>query len=98
MTTQSRPVEFAQALPALLGPYRITGLLGRGGMGVVYRAEHREQAVPVALKTVRTPSEVLLAGIRREIHALRRLSHPGIARILDEGLSHGLPFYVMELF
>ncbi|WP_275899208.1 serine/threonine-protein kinase PknK [Pyxidicoccus caerfyrddinensis] len=98
MTTQSRPVEFAKALPALLGPYRITGLLGRGGMGVVYRAEHREQAVPVALKTVRTPSEVLLAGIRREIHALRRLSHPGIARILDEGLSHGLPFYVMELF
>ncbi|MFP2924691.1 serine/threonine-protein kinase PknK [Pyxidicoccus sp. 3LG] len=83
---------------SLLGPYHITGILGRGGMGVVYRAEHREQAVPVALKTVRAPSEVLLASIRREIHALRRLSHPGIARILDEGLSHGLPFYVMELF
>lgn len=85
-------------MPSLLGPYRITGILGRGGMGVVYRAEHREQAAPVALKTVRAPSEVLLASIRREIHALRRLSHPGIARILDEGLSHGLPFYVMELF
>ncbi|HEX8822902.1 MAG TPA: protein kinase [Archangium sp.] len=96
--TPSRQLEPSEVLPSLLGPYRITGLLGRGGMGVVYRAEHREQAVPVALKTVRAPSEVLLAGIRREIHALRRLNHPGIARILDEGLSHGLPFYVMELF
>ncbi|MFE8602861.1 serine/threonine-protein kinase [Archangium violaceum] len=85
-------------MPSTLGAYRITGLLGRGGMGVVYRAEHLEEGVPVALKTVRAPSEVLLAGIRREIHALRRLSHPGIARILDEGLAEGLPFYVMELF
>ncbi|WP_375766588.1 protein kinase [Archangium gephyra] len=98
MSVTSRSIEPSEALPSLLGPYRITGILGRGGMGVVYRAEHPEQAAPVALKTVRAPSEVLLASIRREIHALRRLSHPGIARILDEGLSHGLPFYVMELF
>jgi serine/threonine protein kinase/tetratricopeptide (TPR) repeat protein len=98
MTVTSRQLELSEALPSLLGPYRITGILGRGGMGVVYRAEHREQAAAVALKTVRAPSEVLLASIRREIHALRRLSHPGIARILDEGLAHGLPFYVMELF
>ncbi|WP_158619231.1 serine/threonine-protein kinase PknK [Corallococcus sp. AB011P] len=82
----------------MLGDYRVTRILGQGGMGVVYRAEHREHAVPVALKTVRASSEALLAGIRREIHALRRLDHPGIARILDEGLSEGLPYYVMELF
>ncbi|NRD51754.1 serine/threonine-protein kinase PknK [Corallococcus sp. AB030] len=98
MTLISRPGEPSTALPFMLGDYRITRILGRGGMGVVYRAEHREHAVPVALKTVRASSEVLLAGIRREIHALRRLNHPGIARILDEGFSEGLPYYVMELF
>ncbi|RKH31180.1 serine/threonine-protein kinase PknK [Corallococcus sp. CA041A] len=93
MTLISRPGE-----PVMLGDYRVTRILGQGGMGVVYRAEHREHAVPVALKTVRASSEALLAGIRREIHALRRLAHPGIARILDEGFSEGLPYYVMELF
>jgi serine/threonine protein kinase/tetratricopeptide (TPR) repeat protein len=98
MMTSPRSAELSENQPSLLGPYRITGVLGRGGMGVVYRAEHLEKRAPVALKTVRAASEVLLAGIRREIHALRRLSHPGIARILDEGLSHGLPFYVMDLF
>ncbi|WP_309887445.1 protein kinase domain-containing protein [Archangium sp.] len=96
--TPSPPGELPEDLPSLLGNYRITGLLGRGGMGVVCRAEHVERGEPVALKMVRAPSELLLAGLRREIHALRRLSHPGIARILDEGLAHGLPFYVMELF
>jgi serine/threonine protein kinase/tetratricopeptide (TPR) repeat protein len=93
---RSGPDETLEALPSALGGYRISGILGRGGMGVVYRAEHPETRAPVALKTVRVPSEPLLASIRREIHALRRLRHPGIARILDEGVAHGLPFYVME--
>ena len=79
-----------------IGPYRLLEPLGRGGMGVVYRAAHDDGRL-VALKTVRLAAENQLAGLRREIHALARLRHPGIVRILDEGVSQGLPWYAMEL-
>lgn len=83
---------------SFVGPYRILGLLGRGGMGVVYRGQHRETGEVVAVKTVRAPSATLLACIRREIHALSRLRHPGVARIVGEGLHEGMPYYAMELY
>jgi tetratricopeptide (TPR) repeat protein len=83
--------------PSKIGPYEILGLLGSGGMGVVYRARNLKSGEPAALKTVRVPHESLLQGIRREIHALARMEHPGIVRILDEGLHEGLPWYAMEL-
>ncbi|QSQ18991.1 AAA family ATPase [Pyxidicoccus parkwayensis] len=66
-------------------------------MGVVYRAEHARTGAAVALKTVRSPSEALLASIRREMRALERLRHPGITRIVDTGIFEGLPWYAMEL-
>jgi serine/threonine protein kinase/tetratricopeptide (TPR) repeat protein len=91
------PSQDRPALPSSLGPYRILGVLGRGGMGVVYRAEHVETAEPAAVKTVRLLDESLLAGIRREIHVLARLRHPGVVRIFAEGLQDGLPWYAMEL-
>src|SRR5262245_29735040 len=65
-------------------------------MGVVYRAVHQDGRL-VALKTVHLAAGDPLAGLRREIHALARLRHPGIVRILDEGVSDGLPWYAMEL-
>ena len=80
-----------------VGPYRILEVLGEGGMGVVYRGEHCLTGRPVALKTVRTAAETTLAGIRREIHALSRLQHPGVVRIIDHGVSGGLPWYAMDL-
>jgi serine/threonine protein kinase/predicted ATPase len=80
-----------------IGPYRILEPLGRGGMGVVYRAEHRRSGQRVALKTVRAVDEGTLSGLRREIHALARLSHPQVVRILEEGVEDGLPWYAMEL-
>ena len=66
-----------------IGPYRILGVLGQGGMGVVYRAVHRSGRL-VALKTVLVPQEGQLQSIRREIHALAGIRHPGVVRILDE--------------
>jgi predicted ATPase len=83
--------------PRTIGPYRILEALGRGGMGVVYRGEHVQTGQPAAVKTVRLPREGLLQSIRREIHALARIRHPGIVQILDEGLHEGLPWYAMEL-
>ncbi|MBI2566161.1 MAG: protein kinase [Candidatus Schekmanbacteria bacterium] len=83
--------------PERLGPYRVTGTIGRGGMGVVYRARHESTGAEVAIKTVRGASESLLATIRREIHGLSRIEHPDIVRIVDHGIDDGLPWYAMEL-
>ena len=86
-----------QTWPEQVGPYRLLGMLGEGGMGKVYRGEHLETGEVVALKTVRGASGPVLASIRREIHALRRLSHPGVVRIVAEGVWEGLPWFAMEL-
>jgi non-specific serine/threonine protein kinase/serine/threonine-protein kinase len=88
-------------LPARIGPYRILGVLGEGGMGLVYRAEqtapiHRE----VALKMVRggLRDERARARFEAERQALAVMSHPGIASIYDAGATdEGVPYFAMEL-
>ncbi|MFC1852188.1 protein kinase, partial [candidate division CSSED10-310 bacterium] len=80
-----------------IGAYRILEPLGRGGMGVVYRAQHLANGKIVALKTIRIIDEIQIDSIRREIRALARIHHPGVVTILDEGIENGLPWYAMEL-
>ena len=82
-----------------VGPYRLTGVLGEGGMGTVYRAERADGAFERALAL-----KVLRAGrgdVRRflaERRVLARLDHPGIARLYDGGLTdEGRPYFAMEL-
>ncbi|MFC1852349.1 hypothetical protein ACFL27_19295 [candidate division CSSED10-310 bacterium] len=75
-----------------IGPYRQIDFSGRGGTGIVYRARHRETGNLVALKTLHLPSETLLQSIRREIHGLSSVAHPGIVRILDQGIQDGFPW------
>ena len=80
-----------------LGPYRIVGTLGRGGMGVVYRGEHVETGEVVALKTAREARGALSASVRREIAALGSVDHPGVVRLREHGVHGGRPWYAMEL-
>ncbi|WP_437958687.1 AAA family ATPase [Sorangium sp. So ce119] len=93
-SSQARP---SPDVPASVGPWRVLEPLGRGGMGVVYRAQHSATGALAALKTVSVGDESLVSSIRREIHALRGVEHPGVVRILDEGIQGGIPWYAMEL-
>lgn len=85
------------ACPVAFGPYRVLGLIGKGGMGLVYHAIHERTREEVAIKTVRVRRRGMLHRIRREIHALARARHPGLVRIIETGQSEGLPWYAMEL-
>ena len=99
-TTPSLP-SAGEALPAWIGDYQILGVLGRGGMGVVYEAEQRSPKRRVALKVVRGESSLddnHLMLFRREVEVLARLEHPMIARIYDSGRTpEGRHFFAMEL-
>jgi eukaryotic-like serine/threonine-protein kinase len=81
------------------GPYRVTRLLGAGGMGAVYLAEREDIGSLVAIKLLRdaTLSPERRARFEREKRALGKLAHPGIAHINDAGvLADGTPWFVME--
>jgi serine/threonine-protein kinase len=81
------------------GPYRILGVLGEGGMGVVYLAERSDLGNQVAIKVLR---DAWLSPSRRERFAseqrtLAQLNHPSIAQLYDaDTLPDGTPWFVME--
>jgi serine/threonine protein kinase len=100
----SKPVLPAATEPDVvgrrIGPYRVLGRIGYGGMGVVYRAVRDDDVFhkTVALKIVHggaTPEHMRRLAQERQI--LARLQHPNIATILDGGTTdEGQPFLVME--
>ena len=99
----SEPIDGAEAfLPERLGAYRIIGLLGRGGMGSVYRAERVDGSFQgqVAIKFLRPGFEAtnLQSRFQAERQILSEVRHENIARLLDGGkTADGRPFFVLEL-
>ena len=107
----SRPGWLASSAPAgsheTLAPgtllaerYRILGLVGRGGMGEVYRAEDLRLGQNVALKFL--PNAVAgdpqrLAQFHHEVRIARQVSHRNVCRVYDIGEDHGRVFLTMEL-
>ncbi|MBD3334447.1 MAG: protein kinase, partial [Candidatus Eisenbacteria bacterium] len=93
--------EHGRFLPgARLGKrYRIVGLLGRGGMGEVYRADDMELGQTVALKLLPhglADDQQSLALLRNEVRVARQISHPNIVRVYDIGEHEGHSFITME--
>ncbi len=83
-----------------LGKYRLVEKVGKGGMGIVYRAHDENLDRDVALKVL--PADKLAEAtartrFRQEAHALSRLNHPNIATIHDFGSSDDVDYLVMEL-
>jgi serine/threonine-protein kinase len=83
----------------LAGRYRIIALLGKGGMGEVYRADDLTLGQPVALKFLpeeASRDESLLERFRNEVRIARRVSHPNVCRVYDVGEVDRHSFFTME--
>ncbi|MCP4867999.1 MAG: protein kinase [Proteobacteria bacterium] len=107
----AKKLQIDQPIP--VGPFELTELLGRGGMGTVWRGRHRVDGVPVAIKLIR-PSlrwgSRILEQFAIEVRAVASLHHPAIVHVLDLGevtdaeaeasdghLPAASPWLVMEL-
>jgi serine/threonine protein kinase len=90
------------ALPGLAGlfpQFEILGPIGRGGMGVVYKARQIKLDRPVALKVIRPEAlgdSSFAERFAREARAMARLNHPNIVSVFDFGETSGLFYLVME--
>ena len=93
----ARGAEDAPALPeAILERYEVVSLLGRGGMGAVYRAHDRRLDRAVALKLLFDDSDDPLS-LLREARSQARLDHPHACKVYEVGVADGKAYLVMQL-
>lgn len=89
-----------RSLPADFGHFQLLEEIGRGGMGVVYKARHKSLGALVAVKMIRAsrwPSEDDVRRFYREARAAAALSHPNVVKVHDAGEQDGLHFLTMDL-
>src|SRR5260370_5246976 len=99
--SSSSSLDEGRFLPGTLlaARYRIVALLGRGGMGEVYRASDLKLGPPVALKflpAATSRNETAPARFYNEIRIARQGSHPNVCRVYDLGDVEGQPYLSME--
>jgi WD40 repeat protein len=97
-----RPMVEEEGVDALhvLGPYRLLEQIGRGGMGIVFRACREGSDVEVAVKVIAAGSFAAPEEVRRfrlEAEAAQKLIHPNIVRIFDSGEEQGRHYFAMDL-
>src|SRR5262249_50557942 len=88
-STSAHPAGEEPSLPGEVGQYVVLGEIGRGGMGVVYKAQHRDLRRTVALKMILAggfASEVQRQRFRREAELAARVQHPHIVQVYEVGL------------
>jgi WD40 repeat protein/tetratricopeptide (TPR) repeat protein len=93
------PPERSAASPPAVPGYQIEGVLGRGGMGVVYKARHLALKRVVALKMILSgghADEGERQRFRSEAEAVARLQHPHIVQVHEVGEHEGLPYAALE--
>ena len=106
-SSSSRPSSSAEYLSEgrflpgrlLAGRYRIIALLGKGGMGEVYRADDLTLGQAVALKFLPDEAardQALQERFKNEVRIARRVSHPNVCRVYDVGDMEGHTFFTME--
>jgi serine/threonine protein kinase len=100
MTSEPRYVEASPA-STIDRRYTVRREIARGGMGIVFEAEHSLTRSPVAVKVLTTAAlgwPIVHARLMREARALAVARHPGVASVLDAGVcrSHG-PYLVLEM-
>jgi Tol biopolymer transport system component len=86
--------------PTLIGRYEVTGIVGEGGMGRVYRAHDSQLVRTVAVKVLPPAFAADTDSVRRfelEARATAALNHPGVVALYDVGVHDGQPYLVSEL-
>ncbi|MDX2089143.1 MAG: serine/threonine-protein kinase [Kofleriaceae bacterium] len=92
-----RTAPASPPMPATVGRFAITGKLGQGGMGVVYRGRDPTLARDVAIKLVTGAGKDAHARLVREAHAMARVAHPHVVPVYEVGTEGEQIFVAMEL-